>query len=840
MRGIVLRAIVLAAVAVPGAARAQDAAPAEEAAPASEEAAPPAEEEALPADEEAMPAPDAAENAGVGNDIVVTAGKREQTLAEIPVAVSAITAETIARAEIRDLKDLSSLVPSLRVTQLQSSASTNFIIRGFGASSSGGANNPGIEPSVGVFVDGVYRSRSAAAIADLPEVKRIEVLRGPQSTLFGKNAIAGVISLVTQVPQFKFGGTVEASYGERDAMVLKAALTGPVSRKLAVSLAGGLNLRDGFVRDLATGGRLNDRDRWFLRGQALFELNSRTKIRLIADYDRIDENCCAVVNLQRSAATLALEGLGGRVNSPAERFAGVIHSNFGSTNRISNWGASGQLDYDLGPVRLSSITAYRESQAASDQDADFSSASLLGRNAQDLSVRTFTQELRAATNFNFPVQVVLGAFYFREKVDQANQLSFGNQFRPYADVLIRAATGNAQSVSGLETTLGRPAGTFFAAATGTDEAYALTNTSYSLFGQIDYDLSDKLTLTAGLAYTRDSKRFAARVVSSDAFAAIALPAPLAGLRAFQFVPPFLSLPSSVELGRIADGKITYTLRLAYDLSEQVRFYGGYATGFKASSIDLSRDSRPFLADASALGAAGLLQTNQSFGSRHAGPEAARLYEAGIKANWGTVSANLAVFRQVIEGFQSNLFTGTGFILANAGRQSVDGFEIEASARPVEPLMLSIGLTYLDPQYDRFVVSALGDLSGTRPAGIPALSATFGMQYTHRMANADSLILRGDFRYESPVAIIEGLPAFLASGGTAGAIAAAQPFQREVSELNLSLTWVSDSGLELALWARNLLDDRHLISIFDSPAQTGSISGYPNQPRTMGVTARFRF
>ena len=179
LRSALLLGISASALLLPAAARAQDM------------AEPPAEEEALAAppadDEEGMT------NADYGNEIVVTATKREQTLQNVPVAVSVTTAEAIERAAVRDLKDLQTLVPALRVTQLQSSANTNFIIRGFG----NGANNAGIEPSVGVFVDGVYRSRTAAQIGDLPDVARVEVLRGPQSTLFGKNASAGVISLVT-------------------------------------------------------------------------------------------------------------------------------------------------------------------------------------------------------------------------------------------------------------------------------------------------------------------------------------------------------------------------------------------------------------------------------------------------------------------------------------------------------------------------------------------------------------------------------------------------------------------------------------------------------------------
>ena len=174
-------------------------------------------------------------------EIVVTAAKREQTLQEVPIAVSVTDADTIEKAQIFDVLDLQTVVPSLRVTQLQSSANTNFLIRGFG----NGANNPGIEPSVGVFIDGVFRSRSAAALGDLPNVQRIEVLNGPQSTLFGKNASAGVISVVTRPPQFDFSGNVEAVYGNFNTFVLKGDITGPISDQIAFSIDGNYQRRDG-------------------------------------------------------------------------------------------------------------------------------------------------------------------------------------------------------------------------------------------------------------------------------------------------------------------------------------------------------------------------------------------------------------------------------------------------------------------------------------------------------------------------------------------------------------------------------------------------------------------
>ena len=163
------------------------------------------------------------------NVIIVTATKREQTLQETPVAVSVTTGETIEQAQIRDINDLQSVVPSLRVSQLQSSFSTTFSVRGFGTD----GNNLGLEPSVAVFVDGVYRSRAISQISDLPNLQRVEVLRGPQSTLFGKNASAGVISIVSKPPSFDLEGSVEATYGNYDAMVVKGFVTGPITDSIA-------------------------------------------------------------------------------------------------------------------------------------------------------------------------------------------------------------------------------------------------------------------------------------------------------------------------------------------------------------------------------------------------------------------------------------------------------------------------------------------------------------------------------------------------------------------------------------------------------------------------------
>lgn len=778
------------------------------------------------------------------NEIIVTATKREQTLQDVPVAVSVTTGETIERAQIRDLKDLQSVVPSLRVNQLQSSANTNFYIRGFG----NGANNAGIEPSVGLFIDGVYRSRSASMIADLPDVQRVEVLRGPQSTLFGKNASAGVISIVTRKPQFKFGGNVEASYGNYDAVVVKGVVTGPITDTVAFSLAGGINKRDGIVRNPETDDRTNERDRWFTRGQLLFDDHEGLEVRLIGDYGKIDENCCAVVNLRQSSATGAVFAVGGAVNSPDQVYDNIAYSNFESSNKIKNWGLSGQVDYDLGDVKLTSITAYRRTDAVTNQDSDFSSADLLGRNWQDLRIKTFTQELRAAFKLSDALSGLVGGYYFNEKIKQNNEVFWGDDARSYANLLVQSLSSGTLSIPALETALGAPSGSFFASGTGLTEAYRLRNEAWSLFGQLDFEIAPGLVATGGLNYTHDTKRFSTNTTSNDVFASIDFDVlGLGALNDLQYFPPFQNVPNAVESGKVSDGDFSYTARLAWDVTDKINLYAAYATGYKAASINLSRDSRPTPADLTRLQNAGLAVTNLTSGSRFADPEESTVYEAGLKANWGLVTANLSVFKQVIRNFQSNIFTGSGFFLANAGKQSAFGIEFEGSAKPIDPLTLTLSMTYLDAKYDSFEQSAFGDLSGTRPAGASPLSVTFGAQFEQPIGDkGDRLILRGDYHYEAQFNLVEGLPGLVetdAQGNiisSTAAVQAAHEFQQDINDVNASITYAMANGVEVSVWGRNLLNDRTILQIFDSPAQPGSISGYPNQPRTYGVAARYRF
>ena len=803
--------------------------------------------------------------------------------------------ETLEQAQIRDVLDLQTVAPSLRVSQLQTSSASTFIIRGFG----NGDNNFGIEPSVGVFIDGVFRSRSAAALSDLPNVQRIEVLNGPQSTLFGKNASAGVISVITREPQFDFGGKVEASYGNFNNIVVKGDVTGPITDSVAFSIDGSYNKRDGYAEIVNLGVDQNDRNRWAAGAQLLFDNGGPLRIRAIGDYSEIDEVCCQVSTLVSGPVTGAINAVGGQLST--DFFGYDAFLNFVPTNQVTNYGGSVQADLELGALSLTSITSYRELENFFLSDIDYSSADL-ATETRDQKVETFTQELRIASDFDGPINFLLGGFFFDESISQDSEIGNGADIRNVFELLaggnpVDVLTGAPSVFNGVEAALGLPQESIFNQPRLTAEQFSMDNQSYSIFGTVDFEPFDDLVLTAGFNYTDDKKDFALAQQSFDPLANINLvdafivggiaqalqiapgqvtpeviagfasnPAtapifgaiagaaqdptqnPLLALQPFQFQPPFVTIPNAVEDGRTRDDKLTYLFRAAYQVSNDINVYASYATGFKASSVNLSRDSRPLgsdfvagprgstiLAPPSPILNAGLAVPNLVSGSRFAGPEEAEVYEIGFKGQWDGLNVNLAFFDQSIEGFQSLAFTGTGFALRNAGKQSVKGFELDSSIRPSDGLLFTFAMTYLDPLFDSFPGSVLGDLSGVRPAGIPEFSIATSATYTHEFGvTGNRLITRVDYNHESATPINNGLPTFNAALGNT------QIFRREVNLVNASMTLALDNGVELGIYGRNLLNDQYITTVFDSVAQAGSVSGYPSAPRTYGGLVRFKF
>ena len=810
-------------------------------------------------------------------EIVVTATKRESTLQDVPVAVSVTSAETLKEARILDLLELQSVVPSLRVSQLQTSTQTNFIIRGFG----NGANNPGIESSVGLFIDGVYRSRSAAAIGDFVDVERVEVLRGPQSTLFGQNASAGVISVTSRKPQFTTQGSWEVGLGEQSQKLLGGYITGPIGDSVAYSVSGGVNQRDGYFKNLANGTDINDRDRKDLRFQLLDEVSDKLSLRFMADVGRIDESCCGVVNLLNGPTGALIQAVGGRLYT-GNPFDDSAYLNANPVNRVDNDGMSFHVDWKgSSAVTISSITALRRQQAFFDYDSDFTSADLVPTNINDQDIRTLTQEVRVLFDHGGPVSGMVGLYYLDESVELKNDIRFGAAFRGYATGLVVAGGGSPATFNQLAAALGLPANAFFAAGTGSFIDTRQDNRASTLFGQIDWRATKKLTATFGLASTNSDKDVSIAQTNTDTFGQVNLvqvgfagafqaltgqPATPANLGNPAFAPAALAADaisvtpcsaaapppacnSTLALyplqllyplvpfgdGHSRDNEVTSTFRLAYDVNDFVKVYGGVSTGFKPTSWNLSRDSRPF---PNAIGDRSPLGTRPNpyygrYGTRFAGPEKSRVVEFGLKGKWNRTSLNVALFEQEIKGFQSNLFVGTGFVLGNAGKQSTTGLEVESLFAVSSALTLEFGVTLLDPVYDSFPGAQgvlpngqLGvvDLSGTKPAGVHETSLVAGVSY-RRMVGSFMSAFRADYRYDSDVQVVENVPSQYAS--------------RKVGMLNASASFERNRW-ELQVWGRNLNDDRYLISAFPSVAQSGSLSGYTNQPRQIGVTLRKSF
>lgn len=850
------------------------------------------------------------------DEIVVTATKREQTLQEVPIAVSVVQEETVRDAQIVDALDLQSLVPALRVSQLERSSNTTFIIRGQG----NGANNPGIEPSVAVYIDGVFRSRAGSALSDLISLERVEVLRGPQSTLFGKNATSGVVSVVTKKPEYEWSGVGEFTYGNYNSTIAKGYVTGPLNDVFAFSLAGSINQRDGYFENNGPANDLNERDRWAIRGQLLAQPTDNLEFRLIADYDKIDENCCGTQLAldegydQGLSTSNVIEAFGDTVGDLG--FTYETATDFNSQNEIDNSGVSFHADWDITPnMTLSSITSYREYEDVINYEGDFTTAELLGANIRDLDSETFTQELRLVGNWQDRVNYLFGAFYYNEELENTDARLYGEDARAYVDIL----AGGPDTLAGLEGALFGAAAvgnTFYQDGGGTSFVNTQDDTQFQLFTQMDINLTDRLVFTGGVAYFQADKEIDFRnVTRTNPFSDIDLvavggglitqgivdatleadpsiatdPAALNALIAsasaqgaalatdptqnallglyfggLQPLGPLTPFPNSVEDGKSTDTDWPYTLRLAFDATDRTNVYASYARGFKASSWNLTPDTRPTgslsdpNSDVARLAASGELATDTAItgttqalntavaldqygGTRRADPEITKTFEIGLKTQFSWGQLNLALFDQTVEGFQSSTFQGTGFVLANAGEQSAQGVEFDTIIAPpmIPGLTLNISGLWIDAEYEEFagapvvsgserdledgVQDGVADLSGEEVAGISPFSASFGFDYRRNFAMGEAF-LRMDYQYEEEVRLLDNV---------------SEDITREVGTLNASIGANFDNGVELLLWGRNLNEDEYYTSGFPTTLQS-TISAYPNQPRTYGVTVRKRF
>jgi|TARA_R100000049_G_C1951148_1_gene99077 outer membrane receptor protein involved in Fe transport len=418
-----------------------------------------------------------------GNVIIVRAQGRDQTLSDVPVAVSAVTAETLQKSGVADIRDMNQVAPSLLISSTGNESNGSARIRGIGTV----GDNPGLESSVAVFIDGVYRSRSGNALSELGPLDRVEILRGPQGTLGGRNSSAGLINIYTAPPEMDgFSGYGALTYGNYDAIRVEGGINAPLGETVAARVDGVYFQRDGFYNDVVNDTRVNDRDRYLIRGQLLFEPTSDLSIRLVGDYSKKDEACCAATFVQPSFAPLARlsddllptsadakfdypGSLTPALTSTANPIIPVLLAlgqdpralNQSTFNRdiyvtpgrsyqgeTEDYGISGEVNWDFGNVTMTSITGYRDYSNFQGSDTDYTQVDILyrapGPNAGAREFKTFTQELRFnGSLLDDRIDWLVGGFYANEKLETRDNLRFGTQYGAFAPCRVVNAVNSA-------------------------------------------------------------------------------------------------------------------------------------------------------------------------------------------------------------------------------------------------------------------------------------------------------------------------------------------------------------------------------------------------------------
>lgn len=585
------------------------------------------------------------------NAIIVTATRRASPLSDVPIAVSAVTAESMQNSGASDIRQLNQLAPSLLVSSTGTEANGSARIRGIGTV----GDNPGLESSVGVFIDGVYRSRTGAGLNELGEIERVEVLRGPQGTLFGRNTSAGLLNIVSKAPEFKFGASGEITYGNYDYWRLSGRVTGPITEGLALSLDGVWVQRDGFL-DLVDSsgskiGEANDRDRYFLRGQALWEPNDALSVRIIGDYTKRDESCCAATYISTRETVDPTPGIPGDfAQSPtANRILQILNAiKPGSvpvaprpytreayitpgreySSDLKDWGLSAEINYDFGLAKLTSITAYRDYKSKDFGDYDYTAADILYRDPNTFrQFKTFTQELRLQGQaFNDQLDWLVGGYYAHEKLTLRDNIVFGADYGRFATCRLLTAnltpaqsaafpyaacgssTGTAGLISALVPAPLRPAFTALAnipAGTGdTDSRYFQKSENWALFTHNILHITDKIDFTVGLRYTHETKDFSASLNNNNttcpALQTALAPAVAGGLGAAAanaargiLALACLGNSSSTLNGLslrddISDGEFSGTAVLSFKPTSEILLYASYSRGYKAGGYNLDR------------------------------------------------------------------------------------------------------------------------------------------------------------------------------------------------------------------------------------------------------------
>jgi iron complex outermembrane receptor protein len=759
---------------------------------------------------------------GGTSEITVTARRRVERAQDVPIALSVIGQKQLEATGNYTLAQVQQQVPSLQIYAINP-RNTNINIRGLGANVA--ASNDGLENGVGLYIDNVYYARPGQSAFDLIDIDRIEVLRGPQGTLFGKNTTAGAINITTREPSFTPEFTGEGSFGNYSYHQIRASLSAPlIGDKVAFRVSVADTHRDGYITNVRTGKDLQAYDNFTVRGQLLIKPTDTLKIRLIGDYAHQNDNCCTglldgtfthfadgkpVTNSLQDRAARAGYTLVA-LNDPFSFRTDAdspIHVN------MKSYGVSGQVDWDLGHVALTSITAYRWWDWNPQNDNDAIGLPIFVIGATSTRQRQFSQEVRLASVGKNTVDWVVGGYYFWQTIR-----SVGNsQFGPAAPDWYRAPS------SPLPLSVWNAALNGYTTASSSDP---ITH-SYAGFGQATWHVDDRLSLTGGLRFTHEDKTgdYALNVVSAQDLST--LPPALAG--AAQAIRNSFAPVNAFSAAR-HDNALTGLFSIAYKITPDVMTYASYSRGNQSGGLNLT--SFPV----------GVIVP------RTVSPEKVNAYEIGLKSQLfdRRLTLNLAGFWTDISNYQSAVTTITNLgsslqYLQNVGAVRSRGAEADSNFALTRRISLSANVSYTDAYYVHYqnapvpvelsnntaLVSV--DLSGQPIPGASKFAYSLGIDASQPVGTLGNQGLeiyghadwghRSSYLTQVTNSIYSRVPAY-------GLLTARIGLRPE------NQRW------DVSLWAHNLTDTHYWQTI--SAQNTGQIAGTIGEPRTFGGTVRFKY
>ncbi len=812
-----------------------------------------------------------AQNANrVLEEVIVTATKREQAINDIPVAVSAYTNQDLEQAGIRDVSQLTAVSPYISFGSTENSASGNLSIRGIGTL----GTDPGLESSVGVFIDGVYRNRSGVAIDELGEVERVEVLRGPQGSLFGRNTSAGLIHVITKKPNMEeFEGFAEITAGNYDLTRFAGAASGPlVEDTLAGRLDAVITQRDGYLDDINSSDTYNDRDRYMLRGQLLWDISDALTARIIVDHSDRTEKCCGAPSSQKGNPLEDVTNFpNSRGDSGLDNDTDAYDGNIAVTSgreqedETDQSGFSAELTWDMEKTQLTSITSLREWETVIVGDVDFSGADLLfyqdASKPRSTKFETFTQEFRWQGVWDGGSWLV-GVFYADEKLSGKFSPRYGADMNAYAQRYVNGAIPSVPNAYQTATTYpngpipsGSGAQAQFISGEGIRDKSEQNSESLAIFTQEDIDLSDNLVLTIGARYTEEKKDMEVNAVSefsaigsgpgggggnpclaaaANAQTAAATNQPAQTQAFYNGAAQIICGIAAISGPLISDGQytsdrkdseLTGTVKLAYTTADDTLLFVNVARGFKGGGYNQTRLS--------------LVPQNSSGDPLKFDAEKADTIELGMKTYLAdrTVSLNATLFYSVFEDYQLGQFDGITLKTFSIDEIESEGLEVESLWRATDGLTVTAAFVYTNNRYpdDSNIDTIAPTTDGNLRAGAQLSkewAATAGVTYS--MAVSDSLmaIAHLDARYTSDYDSNSSLDEDFEEVGYT------------VVNGRLGLTDNARSW-EVELWARNLTDTEYSPIQFDPPpiqgrGGNGRIGDFVGEPRTFGLTARKNF